>query len=539
MINLIFHRDGFANNSSSSHSIIFSRVWPTRSVSVNSPDAIVEDPYFGWERFALTSKQDKADYFAAQVKSFVNSKIGIWVQGIVELSPIVPLRVLLPELQDRARLAVAAYDYMLSDIKTALPPFEMAGGVDHQSCINFPVAHGSSTVHRGMVKKLYELLVTDPYLVILGGNDNGDGDDDNEDGTPPLNLHRLGVEPLTVGELSAEQEAVTRLVIQLRNQQYSCRKIDDRDAYVLSTKDGGTLSVYSFDGLPITKLDVPYLVDIKLTNTCPYGCEFCYQGSDSSRHTSESQLKYDTYDLLDSLSQLGVMEVAIGGGEPTLFPYITDVLGRAIACDLKVGITTKNYSKDFWADATFLNNDKTRPHSIAFSVHSIEDAKSLVELEDYINRGHTEHAFRHISIVAQIVVGVMNEEEFYRVCRYLASEYVGMTFLGYKTNGRGASFTPNMTLDDFMRVLGEFRSSDRMRYVPIGVDSTIAIACKEQLKSLGVEENLLTANEGAYTCYVDVPNRKMGPSSFCEESKMFPFPHMHDSVVFHEIFKTF
>lgn len=535
MIRLIFYREGFAHNSSSSHSIIFSRGWPVGSIPQESySDEGDEGPHFGWDAFVLTSPQEKAEYFAAQLRSYVYSKVSSWVRQVKDVSVPFPQRMVLSWLEQEENILEDTYNWLLSpDMKAYLPPFELCGTVDHQSQIQFPLQQGVGLVHKEMLHKLYDLLVRDNHVVIKGGNDNGD---DNGDDTPTT-LSRLGVEQIPLVELSLEQAALRDLVIKLRDGEHSCHKIGDRDAYVLSSKESGSLSIYAFDGLPVHKLDVPYLVDIKITDVCPYGCEFCYQDSVSTRGIDSGRLQWDTCDLLDSLARLGTMEVVLGGGEPTLSPYITYIMERAIQNGLKVSITTKNYDMRFWQAASFLANDKSRPHSIAFSVHSYEDAKALIELEEFITQSAYDK--RRINVVAQVVVGVMPLEEFKDACYLLADEGIGITFLGYKTNGRGATFQPRMSLEEFTSVLEGMVAFGRIGFAPIGVDSTIAIACKEQLKQLGVKEHLLTTREGAYTCYVDVPRKLIGPSSFCADTEMHQLPIMYDHHDIRSKFETF
>ncbi len=82
-------------------------------------------------------------------------------------------------------------------------------------------------------------------------------------------------------------------------------------------------------------------LDIKVTDFCTFECEFCYQGSNrKGKHADFETLKDD---LLRIIRKTGIFEVVIGGGEPTLYPHIEDLIKFLLSKRVNVGITTRNY----------------------------------------------------------------------------------------------------------------------------------------------------------------------------------------------------
>lgn len=80
-------------------------------------------------------------------------------------------------------------------------------------------------------------------------------------------------------------------------------------------------------------------VDLKVTDYCDYGCNFCYQNSKiTGKHADLDYVKR----ILDFLNENDVLEIVVGGGEPTKYPYIFDVFLETVKRRLFFSLTTKN-----------------------------------------------------------------------------------------------------------------------------------------------------------------------------------------------------
>ena len=77
------------------------------------------------------------------------------------------------------------------------------------------------------------------------------------------------------------------------------------------------------DGTDPIYASSPELVDCKITNQCDNGCTYCYMGSNRDGKHCQSK---DYFFLLDQMCDLGVFQVALGGGEPTMHPDFSLIL---------------------------------------------------------------------------------------------------------------------------------------------------------------------------------------------------------------------
>lgn len=67
----------------------------------------------------------------------------------------------------------------------------------------------------------------------------------------------------------------------------------------------------------------PELLDISITNYCERGCEFCYRNSSiTGKHIS----MHDLEKLVIEAEKIGVLQIALGGGNPNQHPQFTEIL---------------------------------------------------------------------------------------------------------------------------------------------------------------------------------------------------------------------
>ncbi|RCW23450.1 radical SAM/SPASM domain-containing protein [Marinilabilia salmonicolor] len=69
--------------------------------------------------------------------------------------------------------------------------------------------------------------------------------------------------------------------------------------------------------------DAPELLDVSITNRCTMQCEFCYRCSSPEG----IDISLDDYKrIVDEASKLGVLQIALGGGNPNEHPDFIDIL---------------------------------------------------------------------------------------------------------------------------------------------------------------------------------------------------------------------
>lgn len=244
----------------------------------------------------------------------------------------------------------------------------------------------------------------------------------------------------------------------------------------------------------LSKPFAPELIDVKITDYCPFGCKFCYQGS------TEHGLHADT-DFVERLAyefgKVGVFEVAIGGGEPTLHPDFEHILRSFRKNDVIPNFTTRNVQ---W----LLNNLHSVYDIIGGCAYSVGSANDVYKIKDLDTKKVNIH----------VVLGVFTREEFSAICRAAKETGRHVTFLGYKTTARGATFS---ALDysfwfEEASILGSF-----------SIDTCIAKEFKNILDKNKIPEYMYYTEEGKVSCYIDAVLKTIAPSSFCGIHYPFEF----------------
>lgn len=82
----------------------------------------------------------------------------------------------------------------------------------------------------------------------------------------------------------------------------------------------------------------PYKVDFALTYACNNNCPHCYNEPD--RFTMHPLDKVDAFHVIDKLVAIGVPHLILTGGEPTLYPWLLELIRYADQQGLIVGMNT-------------------------------------------------------------------------------------------------------------------------------------------------------------------------------------------------------
>ena len=237
------------------------------------------------------------------------------------------------------------------------------------------------------------------------------------------------------------------------------------------------------------KSGFPYLVDVKITERCPFGCKMCYQSSTNKGEDADED--YLRYYLPWALKEVGVFEVAFGGGEPTLykgrnFPIsFSQVLKQWKKNNFIVSFTTKNYNLyQLYDFGDIIQNTD----SIAISVNSVDQLHKALKLKSLIDK-LSEYS---IKIYFQIIFGVPKYDEFMKMLEII--DYNPITLLGYKRFGFGINYKENIYPEDWLEHI-KIRNKGS-----ISADSVMINRYRDKLLEAGVLERWLVGKEGESTC---------------------------------------
>ena len=456
-------RLGHATNSSSSHSII---------ILPDGVDSLSNNPgdqgYYGrCPTFELTEKSSKWDYLAAafgeQIISQYGEQIGKaiikeWFEGT---------------------------------------PWEEDWYVDHQSNIDLVFDAKTKQISHEFIQDFKNFLARGD-VIILGGGDEYDP----PDYYAPYMEHEAKLPFIdNWGKMYGNKSGDWWTVYN----QYSGAKV--RFSFEKNPK-------------PLLRSSMAELVDLKITDYCPFDCGYCYQGSTSRGiHAKVEAVK----EYLRRLGSMGVFEVAIGGGEPTFHPNFIEILEYANEVGITPNFTTKR-TPDEWEE-TLLDAVRKYVGGFAVSVRNareIEDLKAFQSVYFPLNRSDK----RRVSIVAHFVVGTDSDTYLKDVIQASKENKIPLTLLGYKETGRGKTYkqykqyvTPEL-----------LKSAGRL-----SADTCFVEKYAEVIKEAGVDETLIVPNEGQFSMYIDAVSNKAGISSYHTES----FVDIRSSYYLQEIWDGF
>jgi len=421
------------------------------------------DDNFGWDNFTLTSPEQKSLYFAA-----------ILYQGLSYILPDRAAHILMKELVGE-RVA----DRFTEDD----PP-----SIDHQSMYMLPYEFNKDFIDLEFAEEFNDYLQK-REVVILGGNDNDDNDHP---------LYDVEKDP----GFNCFKDVYCRPV---------CRKDKKYGYWVLFNQDKGTKVRFQFEGTPQEnkppkRAYAPELIDIKITDFCDKGCHYCYQGA-----TSEGEHAEGVGEIAYNLSNLKIFEVALGGGEPTCHPDFANILENFREYGTVPNFTTR--SLEWLCDAEIRESVKKNAGSFSFTVSSADEVRAA-------HRAFKRHKLNGMAQY-NIVMGTVEERTFRLIVQAIRRIFATVVLLGFKPVGRGKNFEM-IDYDWLPSVLEELEEKGNLPRVSI--DTVLASEYAEEWASIGVSPYTLEMVDGSYSCYIDAVNKKIGPSSYCEENEMIDLP---------------
>lgn len=448
-------RVGFNTSSSSQHSAVIN-VNPR--LSFGAPD------YYGWENFILKSVDEKEHYFAVML--------------LCNLSDKMPL----------------AYAKAVVDSLFGKPILEMfdRDGFDHQSVLTFPVTYDRMYYGKGVDEVNFEFfqglkhyIVDNPKIAICGGNDNE-------------RRPRYGKEDQIYNQLFD--------YLADRNDQIVARQ--DGDFWVLFNKRTGTKLRLSFvSKSPYTQATYPESADIKITDFCPFECDFCYQGSTIQGGFSHPN---NIREIAQVLGNCGTFEVALGGGEPTFHPYLAKIINEFHCRGICVNLTTR--SKEWIENPKLAETILTKVSGLAFSVGA--DYKTYGDFRDVANWLRLNNYKGELS--AHYVLDYNSTSKTIHDIDQISEKVSRITLLGKKTTGRANN--RNSARINMKKVLEHCKKG----CITLGMDTKAVLDYDKEIQEAGVPEILIARDEGKFSLYIDAVLGFIAPDSY-STSKMEPF----------------
>lgn len=289
---------------------------------------------------------------------------------------------------------------------------------------------------------------------------------------------------------------------------------------------------------PYEKSSAPELVDLKITQFCGYGCDFCYQGSTKEgQHAPLERIKA----ILGELAAMQVFEVAIGGGEPCHHPDFAEIARHALKLGINFNFTAYGLDWIKNQDLKAVFEDKTlwprfgraTAVGVGLSIHNEKDVMKAVRAKEALRMEWGSPAMHRINLIAQTVIGVTSHTNMLGTLYACADAGVPLLLLGYKPVGRGADYTPApKNIGDVRDLLIHARNlvqdDDLYRNFHLSVDTAFLDSYGELLNALEVPHILRTSPEGAFSMYIDAVEDTVAPSSYCGADQVLPRGNIKD-----------
>ena len=481
---IIKYRRGFATNSSSSHSIILAG-------SFSSGQDLWSSGEYGWEWFCLEDELEKLRYMATQLySSGIFGKARTWGGDPAD-----------EKINDDAREKIRKL------LGVSVP---RSAYVDHQSVMSFPLTWDGKGTNLEFARDLCTAIAKDPTVAIRGGNDNDDRCTCEYDAKCTCGLE--GTSHPELGDSSLrEYDTKFSSLMRARKSNGVWVLFNPRDGTKVHLNLGDKISQPDKSYRP----EFPELVDIKITGYCEKNCKFCYQDSDEDgQHANTSRI----INWMQTCKDAGVIELAIGGGEPTEHPDFVEILKEANKHFLAVSFSTRSLK---WL------RTKKRAHEIAklvkgvgFSVSSKKEIDVLTELwntnfslKNKRNYNGEESFTPHLTL--HIIPDYMSAQSVQAIIK--ASGWgKDILLLGSKSSGRGGGMKKRNGMEG-LKLAAEDRWGGYLRR-RVAIDTAFAAEHRDLLDKWEIDPRLYYSDEGRYSLYYDAVTNQFGPSSYQPES---------------------
>jgi len=208
---------------------------------------------------------------------------------------------------------------------------------------------------------------------------------------------------------------------------------------VMESSERKAIANKSFDDsrYSFSVLSAPTLVDFMITKKCFQNCPHCYaNASEDGAHVRTD----DIYRVIDEISELGVFQLALGGGEPTLHPDFTEILKYSHDKGVVPNLTTCGAHLDH----KILTALKSYAGAVGLSLEGIGDdfdARRKMGFKLFLE---AIEKFRKYEIPTVLQI-TLSKENFGNLSLFVdfcltVPDLYGVIFLAFKPVGRGKGF---------------------------------------------------------------------------------------------------
>lgn len=248
---------------------------------------------------------------------------------------------------------------------------------------------------------------------------------------------------------------------------------------------------------PFWAMAGPELIDISITNWCDKNCSICYRNSNQN----ESHMKLENYEkIISEAANLGVLQVALGGGNPNQHPQFIQILKLT---NDKYGIIPSYTTNGRGLTEEIIAATKKYCGAVAISAYT-----PFEEMKDAIQK-LTQHQIRtniHFVLTSESIELAIN---WLKNKPIFLNEINALIFLNYKPVGKNRDYSlllnKSNKLDELFSLI-----NDQYPF-KIGFDSC---SVSGLIKCLNLNFNFIEACESARFSAFISEDLNMYPCSF-------------------------
>jgi len=252
---------------------------------------------------------------------------------------------------------------------------------------------------------------------------------------------------------------------------------------------------------PFWSKNGPELLDISITNYCEKNCNFCYRNS----NINGNHISLDDYNLIiNQAREIGVLQVALGGGNPNQHPHFIEILESTFKSGIVPSYTTNGDS---------LTSDillATKKYCGAMGLSAYKPYEKLKSIIDRINTFEIKlniHFLLDKNTINDAINWLVNPPEF-------LNHINAIIFLNYKP----INSSDEQLLKKSPRLKEFFRLVNKKHKFKIGFDSCSVSGI---VKEMDVNPTYFESCEAAKFSAFISEDMKMFPCSFMADTELF------------------
>ena len=284
-----------------------------------------------------------------------------------------------------------------------------------------------------------------------------------------------------------QQQILGDNVVRIHHSQHYKTLFNQKSGFLVRLEDEGHEE-------PFWSEDGPELLDLSITNYCERCCDFCYRRANPS---GLHMLLNDVENVVKQAKDAGVLQIALGGGNPNQHPHFVDVL-RIVRDN---GIVPSYTSNGEGLTDDILEATKKYCGAMALSLYyPYERYDQIVERISGMGIKLNLHVILKSDTIELLT-------EWFKEPPTLFSHINAVIVLNYKPiNG-----SRDLMVKDVGRLNAFYESASACKSVKIGFDSCCISGI---VKWMNVPEVLIESCEAArFSCFIS-EDMKMYPCSF-------------------------